>query len=120
MSIYNITIFWDCISYIYYYIVGFYDFYYINTCLELLFSIILGIIFFPLKISPLYYIIIESKSITFLAEIKEAKKKNLNISKLKKNILKKVYKKKEYPLIFVGPFTKTKNVFDSLHLGMVK
>ena len=103
-----------------YYIEGFFYIYYLNTCLELLFAIILSILFMPLKTSPLYYIpvVYDFGTLKFLAQIKANTEKSLNISQLRKDLLKN-YKKKEYPLIFISPFAKTEKVFNSVHLGLV-
>ena len=74
----------------------------------------------PLKTSPLYYIpvVYDFGTLKFLAQIKANTEKSLNISQLRKDILKN-YKKKEYPLIFISPFAKTEKVFNSVHLGLV-
>jgi len=98
---------------------GFYFNYSLNVALEMFFSIVLFIMFFPLKMSffyfyPVYY---DYESAIFLAQFE--KEKNYNISNLKKDILKE-YQKKEYPLVFINPFAKNLNDISDAHIGMVK
>ena len=97
---------------------GFYFNFSLNIALEMFFSIVLFVMFFPLKMSffyfyPVYY---DYESAIFLAQIE--KEKNNNISNLKKNILKE-YQKKEYPLVFINPFAKNINEISDTHIGMV-
>ena len=98
---------------------GFYFNYALNICLEMFFSIVLFVMFFPLKMSffyfyPVYY---DYESANFLAQIE--KDKNDNISNLKKDILKE-YQKKEYPLVFIKPFAKNLNEICDAHIGMIE
>ena len=99
---------------------GFYFNYSLNIGLEMLFSIILFIMFFPLKMSlfyfyPVYY---DYESIIFSAKIE--KEKNDNISMLKKHILKEEYQEKEYPIVLINPFAKNLNEFSDVHIGIVE
>ena len=97
---------------------GFFFNYSLNIALEMLFSIVLFVMFFPLKMSffyfyPVYY---DYESANFIAQIEKGK--NYNISNLKKNILKE-YQKKEYPLVFINPFAKNINEISDAYIGMV-
>ena len=97
--------------------------YYTNISLAILFAIIFSIMFFPLHNSLLFFI--ESNiniNMYFVTEIKKAKEINMQIGKLKKNILKQKYYKKEYPLIFLEPFAKTNNFLNDchIHVGITK
>ena len=98
---------------------GFYFNYSINIALEMLFSIVLFVMFFPLKMSFFYFypIFYDYESVIFLAQIE--KEKNYSISNLKKDILKE-YQKKEYPLVFINPFAKNLNEITDAHVGMVE
>lgn len=104
---------------IHFYSKGFIMNYYINICLEIIFAIILGITFFPIKISVLYYypINIDYDSLIFVSEIKE---NNNNISKLTKKKLINEYQKKEYPLVLILPFCKNTNEFNQFYIGQTK
>ena len=112
------------IFHINYFIDGFFYIYYMNVALELLFGNILCIIFFPTKISFLYYlrININFTEFIFFGEIRRGKEKKMKLSKLKKNILKEEYLKYEYPLILINPFAKTDKAFKGkhIHIGLVK
>ncbi len=48
--------------------------------------------------------------------------KNLKINNISKVMLDKEYFKKQYPIVLVGPFAKTNDLFNDshLHLGVTK
>ena len=48
--------------------------------------------------------------------------KKLNISNLTANKLKKFSKKENYPIVFINPFTSTKNstFFNKIHIGITQ
>ena len=96
--------------------------YYLNIALELFFANIFSIIFFPLRNSILYFseVNYDYNSIKFIAEIKN--NKNIGIDNLNRKILEEQYRKKEYPLVLVEPFSKSDNLFNNshLHIGIVK
>ena len=97
--------------------------YYANVSLAILFAMIFTIMFFPHQTSKLFFM--ESYiniNMYFLTEIKKDKEKNMKINNLRKNILKKIYYKKEYPLVLLEPFAKTNNFLNNcnLHVGITK
>ena len=98
--------------------------FYLNIALELFFSIIFAILFFPLRNSLFYYFEVnyDYNSITFVAQIKSNNEKNMKISNLKQKRMKNEYLKHEYPLVLVEPFTKTNNLLNgpNIHVGIVK
>ena len=100
---------------------GLFYYYLIIMAIEAFFSIILYIMFYPSKFSFAYFfrINLNYDSILFIAEIKQEKENDMNISKLTKKKLDKEYKAKEYPIALIGPFTKTDNVFKNINFGMV-
>ena len=105
------------------YIDGFIYSFYFNIILEQFLIIILGILFYPIKNSRLYYFQFDYNSINFIAEIKKNKEQYMNIGNLNKKKLKDEYLKKEYPLILVEPFTKTDKIFNErflIHIGLTK
>ena len=103
-----------------YYIDGFLYYHLIIIGIESFFTIILSIIFFPSKISIMYYFPVkyDYDSLKFIGEIKQDKKSDMNFSKLTKKICNK-YKQKDYPIALISPFTKTDNPFKDFHFGLV-
>ena len=103
-----------------YYIDGFLYYYLIIIGIESLFIIILSIIFFPSKVSIMYYFPVQYDydSLKFIAEIKQDKENEINISKLTKKICNK-YKQKDYPIVLIGPFTTCDKPFKDFHFGIV-
>ena len=104
-----------------YYTDGFFYYYLIIIAIETFFTLILCIIFYPSKVSIMYYfpITFDYDSLKFIAEIKQEKENNINISKLTKKKLFKEYKQKEYPIVLISPFSKTDHPFKDLHFGLV-
>ena len=102
---------------------GFLFIYIMDISAEIIFAIILAIIFFPRNHSLMIQFEFHNTiNIFFLTEIKKDKEKNLQINNLNKTILKEKYFKKEYPLILLEPFAKTNNFLNAcnLHIGIVK
>ena len=89
--------------------------YYMNISLEIFFSILFSIMFFPIRNSFLFFVKCNINKF-FLAEIKKNKEKKMQINKLSKNFLKKQYNKKEYPLILLEPYAKTNNIVNGSHI----
>ena len=104
-----------------YYADGFFYYYLIIIAIEIFFTIVLGIIFYPSKISIMYYlpIVYDYDSLNFIAEIKQEKENDMNISKLNKKKLFNEYKEKEYPIALISPFAKTNKPFNEFHFGIV-
>ena len=104
-----------------YYTDGFFYFYSIIVGIDAFFALILSIIFFPSKVSIMYYFPVkyDYDSLKFIAEIKEENKNDMNISKLKKKICNK-YKEKEYPIVLIGPFSKTDKPFSDFQFGIIQ
>jgi hypothetical protein len=108
---------------LYDYVDAFYFNYILNGCLELLFVLILMIIFYPQKITgdfiiPNYYHYNNNNNRIYNAQITNEENK-LNISNLNKNILKNEYKKNNIPLILINPFSKSNNAFDYINVGKI-
>ena len=102
---------------------GFLYIYFMDISLEIIFAIILSIIFFPLKHSTYFEIEFHNNiNMYFLTEIKKDKEKNLQINNLNKRNMKVKYLKKEYPLALLEPYAKTNNFINDchMHIGIVK
>ena len=54
------------------------------------------------------------------AQIKEKYEHKLNISNLTYDLMKDEYQEKQYPLIFINPFTKTNDVFKDVRVAYIK
>ena len=95
--------------------------YYMDVALELFFTILFCIIFFPQNYSLFYFLDLNA-NINFIAEIKTNKEKNLQVNNLRKKRLKEKYLKKEYPLILLEPFTKIDTLLTDchIHIGITK
>ena len=108
-----------------YYINGFIFNYYLNIALEQFFSIILAILFYPLRNSKSYFVQVnyDFKRTKFITEINNKNEKSIKINNLTPKLMKEEYIKYEYPLILVEPFAKNDNVFGkvfSVHIGIAK
>ena len=99
---------------------GFHYIYYINILLEIFFTIVQTIIFFPSKVSIFYFspVNFDYDSLKFVAQIKEINEEYLDTTLLSKRLMIR-YSKNEYPLVFIGPYAKTDGLFSNIHLGMV-
>ena len=98
---------------------------------ETIFFTLLTIVFYPKKLPRNYFdeIVFNYKSLVFLLaniggkenDIKINDKK-LNISNLNYNLLKKISKKVNYPIVLMNPFTSPKNnsLFNEIHIGIVQ
>ena len=89
----------------------FYYHYYINVGLEILYGNILGILFYPLKVSVLYFLPIkyDYNSRKMIVKINKEEKNN-NISNLSKRLLKTKYKEEQLPIILLKPFSRNNNI----------
>ena len=97
---------------------------------ETVFFILLTIVFYPKKLPRNYFddIVFNYKSLVLLlANIGGNKNDNkidekLNISNLNYQLLKKLSKKENYPLILINPFISPKNnlLFNEIHIGTVQ
>ena len=108
-----------------YYINGFIFNYYLNIALEQFFSIILAILFYPLRNSKSYFVQVnyDFKRTKFIAEINNRNEKSRKINNLTPKLLKEEYLEHENPLILVEPFAKTDKLFDKrffVHIGVTK
>ena len=109
--------------YYYYHNIETTNIYYINISIEIFFSIIFSIMFFPNRNSLLVFLESDINiNIYLLTEIKKDKEKNMQINNLNKNILKHTYYNNEYPLIMLEPFVKTNNFLNGshIHIGITK
>ena len=127
-----ILVFFYCFTFIMFHIIlisvkignyadGLFYYYLIIIAIEIFFLIILYIMLYPNKFSFAYFfrIHLNYENILFIAEIKQEKENDMNISKLTKKIIDKEYESKEYPIALIGPFTKTDQVFKNINFGMV-
>ena len=98
----------------------FYYNYYINVGLEIFLGFILGILFYPVKITVLYYLPVkyDYNSKKILIKIKNNENLN-NISKLTKGKLKYEYKKDNLPVVLMKPFANINNNDNILLQNMI-
>jgi hypothetical protein len=96
--------------------------YFITICLELAFNLALVILLFPRDLTLYYFLptIFDYNTFKMTVIIKKRNKKQLNISNITHQLLKEEYQEKEYPLVFINPFCKTNDVFNGLHVGLIK
>ena len=108
------------VSHLNYYTDGFLYVYYFNIILELFFSIVFTIIFYPQRNLVIYNFeySINYNSIYCVSEITSNKEKNMKMNKLSKKMLKYIYLKKEYPLVLIEPFAKTEHIFNDTHIHL--
>ena len=99
----------------------FYINYFITIFLELFFNIILSIILYPQDLSLYFFLptIFDYNTLKFRVEIKNNSKNKLAISNLTHDLLKNEYQEKDYPLLFITPFSKTDKVFDNIKVGLI-
>ena len=77
------------------------------------------VIFFPTKHSLFFFYPLNNGHLfgnNFLAEYKE---NNSNISRITKKVIKKTYKKDNYPIVLFNPFLKEDKFFENVHVGYV-
>ena len=53
-------------------------------------------------------------------KIKKRNEEKLRISNLTYDVLKNKYEEKQYPLVFINPFTKTDQVFKDIRVAFIK
>ena len=99
----------------------FYINYFITIFLELFFNIILSIILYPQDLSLYFFLptIFDYNTFKFKVEIKNTNKNTFSLSNLTHDLLKNEYQEKDYPLIFITPFSKTDKVFDNIKVGLI-
>ena len=99
---------------------AFYYNYYFNASCEMFLGFILSIMYFPVKISFLFYLPIyyDYNSRRFVAKISKENEKINDISNLKKYILKK-HKKENMPIVLICPYS-DKNIYNKLHIGNIE
>ena len=114
-------------KYIYHYIDNFNFHIIFQLFYENIFLIFLVINFYPKKLPINYFdeIVFNYKKIVYLlANISEKQEliKNLNISNLNFQILTKLSKKNNYPLVLVNPYASSKNnsLFKNVHIGTIQ
>ena len=64
--------------------------------------------------------IFDYNSFKIEALIKQKFERKLNISNLNYDLMTYEYQEKQYPLIFINPFTKTDNVFKDIRVAYIK
>jgi hypothetical protein len=100
----------------------FYYNYYFKIILEMFFGILFAVLFFPMKVSFLYFVHIyfDYENIKYISEINN-NGKDMNISNLTKSLIQKEFREKSksvLPIIFVNPFYNKNNLFNNLHMGI--
>ena len=105
-----------------YVVESYYANYFITMCFETAFNLILTIILYPKDLTIFFFLptIFDYNTFKIEAIIKEKYKKKLKISNLTLDLMKNEYQEKQYPLIFINPFTKTNNVFKDIHVAYIK
>jgi hypothetical protein len=100
----------------------FYVNYFITICLETLFNLILSIILYPKDLTIFFFLptIFDYNTFKIESIIKQKYENKLNIANLTYDKMKNKYQERQYPLIFINPFTKTNNVFKDIRVGYIK
>lgn len=101
----------------------FYYNYYFKIILEMFYGILFVVIFFPTKVSFLYFLPIyfDYENIKYISEINN--EKEMNISNLVKNLIKKEFNGKSksiLPIVLVNPFYTKNTLFNNLHVGILE
>ena len=99
---------------------AFYYNYYFNVGCEMFLGFILSIMYFPIKISFLFYLPVyyDYNSRRFVAKISKENEKINDISNLTKNALKN-HKKENMPIVLISPYS-DKNIYNKLHVGSIE
>ena len=96
--------------------------YFITIGLESIFNLILALILMPKDLTIYFFLptIFDYNSFKIETLIKEKLERKLNISNLTYDLMTYEYQEKQYPLIFINPFTKTDNVFKDVRVAYIK
>ena len=96
--------------------------YFITIGLESIFNLILALILTPKDLTVYFFLptIFDYNSFKIETLIKEKLERKLNISNLTYDLMTYEYQEKQYPLIFINPFTKTDNVFKDVRVAYIK
>ena len=100
----------------------FYVNYFITICLETIFNLILSIILYPKDLTIFFFLptIFDYNTFKIESIIKQKYENKLNIANLTYDKMKNKYQERQYPLIFINPFTKTNNVFKDIRVCYIK
>ena len=100
----------------------FYADYFITICLETVFNLILSIILYPKDLTVFFFLptIFDYNTFKIETKIKEKHERRLRISNLTFDLMKNEYQEKQYPLVFINPFTKTNDVFKDIRVAYIK
>ena len=93
---------------------------YFNVGCEMFLCFILSIIYFPVRISFLFYLPIyyDYNSRRFVAKISKENEKINDISNLTNKTLKN-HKKENMPIVLISPYS-DKNIYNKLHIGYIE
>lgn len=94
---------------------SFYYIYYFKIAMEMIFIIMLGILFFPFKVSFLFFITFDLDNLYGTYFYSKIETNNVNISLL----TKKKLKKKHYPIVLIQPFTNDNKIMNKIHVGLI-
>ena len=100
----------------------FYYNYYYKIILEMFYGFLFAVIFFPMKVSFLYFLPIyfDYENIKYISEINN-NEKDMNITKLSKKLIQKEFQgksKSDLLIVFINPFYNKNSLFNNLHLGI--
>ena len=96
--------------------------YFITICLESVCNLVLILILYPRDLTVYFFLptIFDYNSFKIETKIKQKLERKLNISNLTYELMIDEYQEKQYPLIFINPFTKTDNVFRDIRVAYIK
>ena len=100
----------------------FYYNYYFKIILEMFYGFLFAVIFFPMKVSFLYFLPIyfDYENIKYISEINN-NEKEMNITKLSKKLIQKEFQgksKSDLLIVFINPFYNKNSLFNNLHVGI--
>ena len=100
----------------------FYYNYYFKIILEMFFGILFVVLFFPMKVSFLYFLPLyfDYENIKYISEINN-NEKEMDISNLTKSLIQKEFQGKNksiLPIVLVNPFYNKNSLFNNLHVGI--
>ena len=96
--------------------------YFITIGLESICNLVLALILLPKDLTVYFFLptIFDYNSFKIEALIKQKFERKLNVSNLNYDLMTYEYQEKQYPLIFINPFTKTDNVFKDIRVAYIK
>jgi len=95
--------------------------YLITITLETIFNLALTITLYPKDLTIYFFLptIFDYNTFKMETKIKKRNEEKLRISNLTYDVLKNKYEEKQYPLVFINPFTKTDQVFKDIRVAFI-